>query len=85
MRIHEQEQRLYLVSGKDVKARVVSAVAAADPQSPIAHGRKNFDAWGLPSNLSVVNHDRMTLLKNMVEPAAKTFETREGAYYSPLM
>ena len=57
MRLHEHEQRLYKMPGKDVKQKVTSAVAAADPQSPIAHGRKNFDAWGLPSVLSSVNHE----------------------------
>ena len=57
MRLHEHEQRLYKMPGKDVKAKVKSAVAAADPQTPIAHGRKNFDAWGLPSNLEPVNHE----------------------------
>ena len=62
MRLHEHEQRLYRMAGKDVKAKVVSAVAAADPQSPIAHGRKNFDAWGLPAVLSSVNHEVLALL-----------------------
>eukprot|EP00658_Telonema_sp_P-2_P085435 TRINITY_DN9738_c0_g2_i2.p1 TRINITY_DN9738_c0_g2~~TRINITY_DN9738_c0_g2_i2.p1 ORF type:complete len:1012 (-),score=290.86 TRINITY_DN9738_c0_g2_i2:141-3176(-) len=85
LRLHEPEQKLFTLPGATVKQFVTTAVSSTEPNTPVAHGRNNFDAWGLQINLAVCSLEAMSSLKASLGEMAPTVELRDGEYEISVM